>query len=83
MSVRLQVQVSEQLVNEIDEYASEIGISRAAMAAVLMKNALEAHQMQKNTCIPLKSRSSPTMTAVINPEDCHYNGKVSKEANED
>ena len=66
MSVRLQVQVSEQLVKEIDEYANEIGISRAAMAAVLMKNALEAHQMQKSTSTSLKSRSSPT----ISPQCC-------------
>lgn len=38
---RLQVTVSDKMVDKIDAYASEIGVSRAATCAFLMQLSLE------------------------------------------
>ena len=41
MAVRLQINVSDKVAKQIDEYANEIGISRNAMCAVLLHNGVE------------------------------------------
>ena len=48
-TTRMQITVSDELVADIDEYARDVGISRNAICAMLLKQSIDSYLLNKQT----------------------------------